>query len=845
MNEQEDQGVPAGRSHIIERPRLTRLLDEATAPVIMLIAPAGYGKTTLARQWLATREHAWYQGSTASPDVAALALGIAEAVSPMLPGVGRRLREWLPTSREPEDEVDVIADFLEADFSGWVDDTWFVIDDYHLLSSRASEELVLRLFLERDRRVILTSRRRPTWSSAREVLYGNFFELGQSSLAMTVEEANDVLAPTDNEAVEGLVALANGWPAVIGLAAMTTAQMDIEDGLPDTLYDYLAEELFGSLSPQTREALCRLALVPTINRETARALLGPSAEQVLQVAESAGMLVTHGARDRRFHPLLQAFLGKKLLELPATDIGESVGSTTRVLIAARDWNDAFFVVSRFRRSDLLDALLSSALPMLTAQGRLATIRDWLDFGREQRFASSYLDLADAELAFREGKYDRAASVAKLAAATLPAKDPLRSMAYYRAGQSRSLMDDCRGALDYFESAYTSAATVVDSRNALWGQFSAAFELEQSLASDLLDRFTAVGPPDQSTLVRGAHGSLMLAVRDGGLEKALPQAVATTELVDQVDDPLIRSSFWYGYATAQTLFGQYDFSLKAAQRGLGEANDFRLQFAKPHLLAAGAAASIGIRDFAAADSAICHVERWAEEMNDVFLSSKARALKCRLYISQGSAAEALEIAAPSIPEGLSLSLHAELGAMRAAAFAFNGEPEEAAELATKSHVSTWMEPESLLMWVGAICSLMVGASDAQEEVRTAFTQTITGGALNSFVFAYRLHLGALQVLANDESLTKTLQTVLTRANDQKLGQLVGISAGRRYVRNASDGLTDREREVYALLAQGQSNREIASTLFITEGTAKVHVRHIFQKLGVRTRTQAALKSARES
>ncbi len=336
MNEQEDQGVPAGRSHIIERPRLTRLLDEATAPVIMLIAPAGYGKTTLARQWLATREHAWYQGSTASPDVAALALGIAEAVSPMLPGVGRRLREWLPTSREPEDEVDVIADFLEADFSGWVDDTWFVIDDYHLLSSRASEELVLRLFLEKDRRVILTSRRRPTWSSAREVLYGNFFELGQSSLAMTVEEANDVLAPTDNEAVEGLVALANGWPAVIGLAAMTTAQMDIEDGLPDTLYDYLAEELFGSLSPQTREALCRLALVPTINRETARALLGPSAEQVLQVAESAGMLVTHGARDRRFHPLLQAFLGKKLLELPATDI-RRVGwrHYSSALIAAR------------------------------------------------------------------------------------------------------------------------------------------------------------------------------------------------------------------------------------------------------------------------------------------------------------------------------------------------------------------------------------------------------------------------------------------------------------------------------------------------------------------------------
>ena len=40
------------RRRIIERPRLTRLLDDSPARIKMLIAPAGYGKTTLARQWL-------------------------------------------------------------------------------------------------------------------------------------------------------------------------------------------------------------------------------------------------------------------------------------------------------------------------------------------------------------------------------------------------------------------------------------------------------------------------------------------------------------------------------------------------------------------------------------------------------------------------------------------------------------------------------------------------------------------------------------------------------------------------------------------------------------------------
>jgi DNA-binding CsgD family transcriptional regulator/tetratricopeptide (TPR) repeat protein len=53
-----------------------------------------------------------------------------------------------------------------------------------------------------------------------------------------------------------------------------------------------------------------------------------------------------------------------------------------------------------------------------------------------------------------------------------------------------------------------------------------------------------------------------------------------------------------------------------------------------------------------------------------------------------------------------------------------------------------------------------------------------------------------------------------------------------------GLTSREREVLRLVAEGRTNRQIAETLFITEGTAGVHVSNILSKLGVRGRTEAA-------
>ena len=53
MEDERDFAEEFGRQRIIKRPRLTRLLDESRSRFLMLIAPAGYGKTTLAREWLA------------------------------------------------------------------------------------------------------------------------------------------------------------------------------------------------------------------------------------------------------------------------------------------------------------------------------------------------------------------------------------------------------------------------------------------------------------------------------------------------------------------------------------------------------------------------------------------------------------------------------------------------------------------------------------------------------------------------------------------------------------------------------------------------------------------------
>ena len=66
-----------------------------------------------------------------------------------------------------------------------------------------------------------------------------------------------------------------------------------------------------------------------------------------------------------------------------------------------------------------------------------------------------------------------------------------------------------------------------------------------------------------------------------------------------------------------------------------------------------------------------------------------------------------------------------------------------------------------------------------------------------------------------------------------------SGANERAKSVVGSLTVREREVFTLIAQGRSNTEIASDLFLSEATVKTHVGHILAKLGARDRVQAVV------
>jgi DNA-binding NarL/FixJ family response regulator len=116
----------------------------------------------------------------------------------------------------------------------------------------------------------------------------------------------------------------------------------------------------------------------------------------------------------------------------------------------------------------------------------------------------------------------------------------------------------------------------------------------------------------------------------------------------------------------------------------------------------------------------------------------------------------------------------------------------------------------------------------------------------------LRAGAVGYLLKDVSSEKLVEAIRTTARGESFLQpniaakLLAEFARLEDTQAPSkqelvDPLSERELEILALVAGGASNKEIAAQLFITEGTVKNHVTNILGKLGVRDRTQAALKA----
>jgi LuxR family maltose regulon positive regulatory protein len=827
----------------VQRPRLTRLLAETESRVILLVAPAGYGKTTLAREWLADQEseHVWYQASDTSSDSAALALGLAAAVAAVIPDSGNQLRARLKTSQNPAAQAESLAHDLANDLSDWPGHIWFVIDDYHLIAETAEAERFVRGLVEgTPARFLIASRRRPSWVSARKLLYGEVSEFGRHVLAMTPGEAAEALS-NRHEEMTGLVALAEGWPAVIGLAALLPdAFVSRQRDVPETLHEFFAEELYQGLSDDTKWGLMQLALAPSVDDALIQALLGLQGGDVVQEGERAGFLMPDaGSYD--MHPLLRQFLRSKASEFERDEIVEAAHLIGQFYVHAKRWDAAAAVATEFGFTDLMLHVLEEALDSALSEGRLTTVKRWLMSAEAAAPTAPIVRLAAIEIAFRTGDWASARTKATHLAHSIAEDHILAPRIYLRAGQLAHLDDRQGDALQLLTAAKEFAHSPAELRKALWSRFVTLTDLEERDESEVaLLELESMPPLDVDDLIRASQGRLQFVMRWGGLTDALQGLDSAIDLVNLSTDPIVRTGFLQTYGTALSLAARYAESSQIAKRQTTEAQRFGLEWVLPHALEMQAIAEFGLRNFEQALRSLARARQLASEQGNIHSQVNAVVLTARVHLCRGAPARAVETLETRESRLTNPGMEGDYLATHAFALACCGRVDEARELVSASEtITTHLEARVLRAFALVVASRFDSTRHEinAELLAKALAIAEETGNFDGFVCAYRAFPEILPLIPELQLGARSPFVSIVRTLDPALAEKLGLKPVTR-VSQGGSSLTPREHEVLDLVRQGLTNREIARTLWIAESTVKVHVRHVLEKLGARSRTEAA-------
>jgi ATP/maltotriose-dependent transcriptional regulator MalT len=824
MTEQQEQAISVANRHIIERPRLTRMLDETTARVIMLVAPAGYGKTTLARQWMETRTHAWLPATAAYADVAALAAGISTSLESILGDDSRGIANWLKVTSNPADSLDALASLQRERLEQWPRSAWLVLDEYEWLTeSPACEEYVCLLVDASALRLLITSRQKPSWATARRRVYGDFALVDQRLLRMSDDEARRVLHQRPANASDAIVRAASGWPAVLGLA-VTQSTTDVSGVLPEMLYEYLAEELFFRSSPGLRAALPLLALAPQVGLDVAQIVSGSASAGLREEASAAGYF-TEPYENASFHPLLKEFLLAKI----APDEPEAKRVTRDLVnfyIGEEAWDDAFHVLQNCPDKDALTQLIETGKEPLLRHGRTATLAEWVAAAARERITSPRVELLKAELAAREGRVTQAERIA-LYVANLDGHR-LRFDALCLAGRAAHLNNEEAAALKHFREAEALATSDEARQEARWGALVCASALhDRNELSRSLDEFLEYVPRSADGVIRAANARLYASAVLGDVDSVLDDALGVVDLAHECD-PLVSTGFLNALSRLLSLAARYEEALNAAESALACADKAGLRFVSPHGLLARAVALVGMAAYAGAADAVAEAAKLAAGMQDRHNIVDAKIVRAKLALCRRDFADALGMTEDA-PRGVTSGLAAELSATRALAFACAGDVSQGqALIRTLPNLSFLPDAAALALVTEAV----VAARDGDEISLVGHLNEISElGAADALVIAQRASSELVAALACANVPTELRALLSTRAN--------AIARGR----GPLEALTPRQSEVLSLLRLGLTNREIASRLVIEEGTAKVHVRQILKKLGVRSRTEAAILATR--
>jgi LuxR family maltose regulon positive regulatory protein len=294
--------MPVSRGNVVVRPRLINQLnndlwaaDGFTRRLTLISAPAGYGKTTAAMEWLGDLETEilWLSLDEEDNDPARFMTYLVAAFQQVDAKIGLKTLELLQSPQPPQPET--LITLLINDLSGKTEPLILTLDDYHFIQNPLIHELVAFLLEHQPAQIhqVILTREDPLLPVSRLLSRGQASEIRQDDLRFTPGETADFLNRTmgiklTHDDIDSLQRRTEGWVAGLQFAALSMQGQDdlhtlVQNFAGSNRYiiDYLFEEVFNRQSAEVQEFLVKTSILNQLSAELCDAVAGRSDSQDL------------------------------------------------------------------------------------------------------------------------------------------------------------------------------------------------------------------------------------------------------------------------------------------------------------------------------------------------------------------------------------------------------------------------------------------------------------------------------------------------------------------------------------------------------------------------------------
>lgn len=325
--------IPIVQSKLVSRTRLNDELNQGlNSRLILVTAPAGFGKTTAVVKWLeqVNRPVAWFSIDSSDNSLKRFWHYLCASVEPLLPGIENRFSQYFTTSNDLP--VQGVVTALIDELYKLNHDYILVMDDYHLIQEVSIHEsiTVLIKYLPANASLVIISRSNLPFDSVRLQSIGHIIEINYTNLQFTEEEIANFCIEKDiictAEDVKALASHTEGWPAGLYLL-LDTARQDVGFAKilssakreSKRLASYLAEEVMNCWAEEDKEFMVKTSILSSMSGPLCDALTGRTdgVEMLKRLSVDNAFIVTldYEGNWYRYHHLYAEFLQYKLEQI--------------------------------------------------------------------------------------------------------------------------------------------------------------------------------------------------------------------------------------------------------------------------------------------------------------------------------------------------------------------------------------------------------------------------------------------------------------------------------------------------------------------------------------------------